>query len=68
MKKQPNIVFILTDDQGAWAMHCAGNEEIVTPSLDRLASQGIRFSHFFCSSPVCSPARASVMTGKMPRS
>lgn len=66
MKKQPNIVFILTDDQGAWAMHCAGNEEIITPSLDRLASRGVRFSHFFCSSPVCSPARASVMTGKMP--
>lgn len=51
MKKQPNIVFILTDDQGAWAMHCAGNEEIVTPSLDRLASQGIRFSHFSAAHP-----------------
>ena len=39
----PNILFILSDDQGAWAMGCSGNEEIVTPSLDRLASTGIRF-------------------------
>ena len=42
----PNILFILSDDQGAWAMGCAGNEEIVTPSLDRLASTGIRFESF----------------------
>ena len=42
-KEKPNIVFILTDDQGAWAMHCAGNEEISTPNLDRLAKEGMRF-------------------------
>ena len=39
----PNILFILSDDQGAWAMGCAGNEEIVTPNLDRLASTGITY-------------------------
>ena len=35
--KSPNIVFFLTDDQGGWALHCAGNPEIITPNLDRLA-------------------------------
>ena len=62
----PNILFILSDDQGAGAMGCAGNEEIVTPNLDRLASTGIRFESFFCASPVCSPARASILTGMIP--
>ncbi len=62
----PNIVFILTDDQGPWALGCAGNEEIRTPNLDRLAGAGVRFENFFCTSPVCSPARASLVTGKIP--
>ncbi len=65
-KKRKNILFILTDDQGAWAMHCAGNDDIVTPNLDRLAESGIRYENFYCTSPVCSPARASLMTGKIP--
>lgn len=62
----PNIVFILTDDQGPWAMGCAGNEEIRTPNLDKLAAEGMRFENFFCASPVCSPARASLLTGRVP--
>lgn len=57
---------ILTDDQGAWAMGCAGNPDVKTPNLDRLAESGVRFTNFFCTSPVCSPARASLFTGKMP--
>jgi arylsulfatase A-like enzyme len=63
---RPNILVILTDDQGPWAMGCAGNAEIHTPNLDRLAASGIRFENFFCASPVCSPARASLLTGRMP--
>ena len=63
---RPNILFILSDDQGAWAMRCAGNEEMVTPNLDRLSATGIRFDNFFCASPVCSPARASILTGRIP--
>ena len=66
MKKRPNLLFILTDDQGAWAMHCAGNTDLHTPNLDRLAAQGTRFENFFCASPVCSPARASILTGCIP--
>ena len=64
--KKPNILFILTDDQGAWAMGCAGNTDIETPNLDRIARQGVRFDNFFCASPVCSPARASILTGMIP--
>ncbi|GIN72531.1 arylsulfatase A family protein [Bacillus sp. J14TS2] len=66
MKSKPNIVFILSDDQGAWALGSAGNHEIRTPHLDRLAKEGMRFSNFFCTSPVCSPARASLLTGRIP--
>lgn len=62
----PNVVVILTDDQGPWAMGCAGNPEIRTPNLDRIAASGIRFENFFCVSPVCSPARASLLTGRIP--
>ncbi len=63
---RPNIVFILSDDQGAWGMGCAGNREILTPNMDRIAREGLRFDNFFCASPVCSPARASLLTGRMP--
>ena len=63
---RPNILFILSDDQGPWALGCAGNNEIITPNLDRLAATGMRFENFFCASPVCSPARASLFTGKIP--
>ena len=64
--RRPNVLFVLTDDQGAWAMGCAGNAEIRSPNLDRLAREGIRFDSFFCTSPVCSPARASILTGRIP--
>jgi arylsulfatase A-like enzyme len=47
-------------------MGCAGNSDIRTPNLDRLAATGLRFDNFFCASPVCSPARASILTGLMP--
>lgn len=64
--KQPNVVFIISDDQGFWSLGCAGNPEIRTPNIDRLAAEGIRFDQFFCASPVCSPARASLLTGCIP--
>ena len=63
---RPNVLFILSDDQGAWALGCGGNGEIRTPALDRLAQGGVRFANFFCTSPVCSPARASLLTGEIP--
>jgi len=66
MPNQTNLLFILTDDQGYWSMGCSGNSEIRTPNLDRLAETGLRFDNFFCASPVCSPARASILTGQIP--
>jgi len=63
---RPNVVFILSDDQGPWAAGCYGNEEIRTPHIDRLAAEGLVFDNFFCTSPVCSPARASLLTGRLP--
>lgn len=66
MNSKPNFLFILTDDQGPWALNCAGTKELQTPNLDRLAAEGVRFEQFFCASPVCSPARASILTGTIP--
>jgi len=63
---RPNIVFVLSDDHGPWGLGCYGNREIRTPNLDRLAAEGTRFEYFFCTSPVCSPARASLLTGRIP--
>lgn len=63
---RPNVLFVLSDDQGAWALGCAGNADIRTPTLDGLAASGTRFENFFCTSPVCSPARASLLTGQIP--
>jgi len=63
---RPNVLLVISDDQGAWALRCGGNQEIRTPVLDALAAKGIRFENFFCTSPVCSPARASILTGDIP--
>lgn len=63
---RPNLLLILSDDQGAWALGAAGNTEIRTPNLDLLAKRGLRFENAFCASPVCSPARASLLTGRVP--
>ncbi len=64
--QKPNILFILADDMGAWAMGCSGNTDIITPNLDSLAKGGIKCDNFYCASPVCSPARASILTGTIP--
>ncbi len=62
---RPNIVFILSDDQGPWAAGCYGNDEIRTPAIDRLAQTGMRFDNFFVATPVCSPSRATFLTGRI---
>jgi arylsulfatase A-like enzyme len=63
----PNIVFIFTDDLGYGDLGCFGAKDIKTPNIDALAEQGIRFTSFYSASPVCSPSRAALMTGKMPQ-
>ena len=64
--ERTNVVFVLTDDQGIWAAGCYGNPEIRTPNIDRLASEGMRFDRFFVATPVCSPSRATLLTGRIP--
>lgn len=63
---RPNIVFILADDLAQADLGCYGNPYNQTPNLDRLAKSGIRFRQAYSSCPVCSPSRASIMTGKNP--
>ena len=63
---RPNILCILTDDQGVWAAGCYGNREIRTPNIDRIADSGVRFDRFFVATPVCSPSRATLLTGRIP--
>jgi arylsulfatase A-like enzyme len=64
--KQPNIIFILIDDLGWRDLSCYGSEYYETPNLDRLASKGMTFSDAYAACPVCSPTRASILTGKYP--
>ncbi|NND07059.1 MAG: sulfatase-like hydrolase/transferase [Saprospiraceae bacterium] len=63
---QPNIIFILTDDQGYADAGCYGSADIRTPNIDRLAETGIRFSQMYANAPICSPSRAALLTGKTP--
>ncbi len=64
--RKPNIVFIVADDLGWNQVACYGNSFYETPNLDRLATEGMRFTDAYAACPVCSPTRASIMTGKYP--
>jgi hypothetical protein len=64
--ERPNVVVIVTDNHGAWTLGCYGNREIRTPNIDRLAAEGMRFTRAYCTNSVCSPSRASLMTGLIP--
>ncbi len=64
--RPPNIIVILADDLGWADLSCYGSTFYETPNLDKLASSGIRFTQAYATSPVCSPTRASMMTGKYP--
>jgi len=64
--KQPNIVYILIDDLGWRDLTCYGSSFYETPHLDRLANEGMRFTDAYAAAPVCSPTRASLMSGKYP--
>src|SRR5437868_15461554 len=63
---RPNIVLILADDLGAHDLGCYGADLHETPHLDRLAETGVRFTQAYAPAPVCTPTRASMMTGKHP--
>ena len=64
--RRPNIIFLLTDDQGWGDAACWGHPYYKTPNLDRLTREGTRFSQFYVANPVCSPSRTAFMTGRYP--
>ncbi len=63
---KPNILFIITDQQTVSALSCAGNPYVKTPSLDRLAARGVRFTQSYVANPLCVPSRASIFSSRMP--
>jgi arylsulfatase A len=63
---KPNIVVIVADDLGYGDLGCFGHPRIKTPSLDRLAGEGVRFTTFYSGAPICSPSRAALFTGRHP--
>lgn len=65
--KQPNIIFILVDDQGYYDLGCYGATEIKTPRIDMMAKEGMRFTDYYAAAPICSPSRAGLLTGCYPR-
>ena len=65
--RQPNIVVVFIDDLGWGDFSCFGNTQAKTPAIDRLASEGIRFTQFYVNSPICSPSRVALTTGHYPQ-
>ncbi len=65
-QQRPNVILIYTDDQGTLDMGCYGAPDLYTPNMDALAASGVRFTQFYAGSSVCSPSRASLLTGMTP--
>src|SRR5262245_20922165 len=61
---RPNIVFIMADDLGYADLSCYGRRDFTTPNLDRMATEGLKFTNFYANAPVCSPTRVALMTGR----
>jgi len=61
--RKPNVVVLFADDMGYGGLGCFGSSDIATPNIDRMAAEGTRFTDFYCSSPVCTPSRSSLLTG-----
>ena len=63
---RPNILLVITDQQSATMLGCAGNRHLRTPAMDSLAASGMRFQRAYCCNPMCGPSRFSLMTGRLP--
>jgi len=64
--KRPNLLFVFSDQQSQDMLGCYGNQDIITPHLDQLAAEGLRFNHCISNSPVCTPFRGMLMSGQHP--
>ena len=62
--QRPNIIYIMSDDHDAHAISCYGSKVNQTPNLDRIAREGMKFEHCFCTNSICAPSRAVILTGK----
>ncbi|NQV01902.1 MAG: sulfatase-like hydrolase/transferase, partial [Bacteroidia bacterium] len=62
-QQKPNIIYIMADDLGWGDLSCYGQEKFQTPNIDKLASEGMRFTQHYAGSTVCAPSRCSLMTG-----
>ena len=65
-RPRPNVIVIMTDDQGAHDLGCYGAADLRTPHIDALAASGARFTNWYSNAPVCAPSRAALMTGRYP--
>ena len=63
---RPNVIIFMTDDQGYGDLSCMGADDFKTPTLDRMAEDGVRFTDWYSNSPVCSPSRAALLSGRYP--
>ena len=63
---QPNILLIYTDDQGSIDANCYGAKDLATPTIDKLATRGVRFTQMLAPAAVCSPSRAGLLSGRIP--
>jgi arylsulfatase A len=64
---RPNVLLVISDDQGYGDLGCYGSDTVRTPQLDRLAAAGVRLTNFYVASPACTPSRASLFTGRYPQ-
>lgn len=62
-QKKPNVIVILTDDQGTLDMNSYGSDDLITPNMDAMSASGVRFTQFYAAAPVCSPSRAVYSLG-----
>lgn len=65
-QEKPNVIVIYTDDQGSVDLNCYGSKDLATPNMDAIVQSGVMFTQFYAS-PICSPSRASLLTGKTPQ-
>ena len=64
--RMPNVVIIYTDDQGSIDINSYGSKDLITPAMDSLCREGVRFTQFYSAAAVCSPSRAALLTGRVP--